>query len=203
LTGRYTLWWRGAAVLVLLAAAAPAVAGERHIRPFVGTTFNGGTTFSGTGNASEKPHGLIGVNGVWLGEVVGIEGDLAHAPGFFQAGDRGLVLDSRVTTLTGNFVVALPAKKSQYGLRPYLVGGAGLMWIHINSTFGVFQVAETMGAIDVGGGVQGSLTNRIGVGWDVRRFNAISKTGDPGVSIEGTREQLSFWRASMALAIRY
>ena len=75
------------------------------------------------------------------------------------------------------------------------------MWIHIASTFGVFQVAETMGAIDIGGGVQGSLTNRIGVGWDVRRFNSISKTGDLGLSFG--REQLSFWRASMALAIRY
>jgi hypothetical protein len=201
LTGRSFLWWRGAAVLVLLAAAAPAMAGDRQIRPFVGATFSGGTTFSATGNAPEKPHGVIGVSNVWLGDVLGIEGELAHAPGFFQAGDRGLVLDSRVTTLTGNIIVAAPARKTQYGLRPYFAGGAGLMWIHIASTFGVFQVAETMGAIDVGGGVQGSLTNRIGVGWDVRRFNSISKTGDLGLSFG--REQLSFWRASMALAIRY
>jgi hypothetical protein len=66
----------------------------------------------------------------------------------------------------------------------------------------VFQVAETMGAVDVGGGVQGYLTNRIGVGWDVRRFNGISKASEPGATTTG-RTQLSFWRASMALVIRY
>jgi hypothetical protein len=59
-----------------------------------------------------------------------------------------------------------------------------------------------MGAVDVGGGVQGFLTNRIGVGWDVRRFNGISKASEPGATTTG-RTQLSFWRASMALVIRY
>jgi len=177
------------------------MAGERQIRPFVGATFSGATTFSGTGNATEKTHAVVGVSGVWLGEVVGIEGDLTHAPGFFQAGDRGLVLDSRVTTLMGNVVVAAPARKTQYGLRPYLVGGAGLLWIHINSAFGVFPVAETMAAIDVGGGVHGYLTKRVGIGWDVRRISSISKAEEHGISIG--RKDVSFWRASMALVIRY
>jgi hypothetical protein len=202
LTGTRTLRRRGAAALVLWLAAAPAIGGERQIRPFIAATFSGATTFFGTGNATEKTHAAVGVSGMWLGEIVGIEGDLMHAPGFFQSGDRGLVLDSRVTTLMGNVVVAAPGRKTQYGLRPYFAGGAGLMWIHIASTFGVFQVAETMGAIDVGGGVQGYLTNRVGVGWDVRRFNGISKVGEPGVTTTG-REQVSFWRASMALVIRY
>lgn len=195
------LWWRGAGVLVLCFAAAPAQAGERQIRPFVGATFSGATTFSGTGNATEKTHGVIGVSGVWLGEVVGVEGDLTHAPGFFQAGDRGLVLDSRVTTLMGNVLVAAPARKTQYGLRPYVAGGVGLMWVHIASAFGVFQVAETFAAIDVGGGVHGFITNRVGVGWDVRRFSSISKTEEPGISFG--RKDVSFWRASMAVVIRY
>ena len=66
---------------------------------------------------------------------------------------------------------------------------------------GDVELVDVAVLIDVGGGVQGSLTNRIGVGWDVRRFNSISKTGDLGLSFG--REQLSFWRASMALAIRY
>jgi len=201
LTGIRTLRRCGAAGLVLWLAAVPAMAGERQIRPFVGTTFEGGTTFVDPENAVGKAHGLVGVNAVWWGEIFGAEVDLAHVSGFFQAGDKRLVLDSRVTTLMGNVVVGAPARKTQYGLRPYVAAGAGLMWLHVASTFGVFQVAETMGAIDVGGGVQGFLTNRIGVGWDVRRFNGISKTGDLGLSFG--REQVSFWRASMALVIRY
>ena len=187
---------------VLLSAASQAVAGERQIRPFVGTTFEGSTTFIDSENAVGKAHGLIGVSAVWLREIFGVEVEVAHVNGFFQAGDRRLVLDSRVTTLMGNVVVAAPARKTQYGLRPYLSGGAGLMWTHIGYAFGVFQVAETMGALDLGGGAQGYLTNRIGVGWDVRRFNSLSKTGEPGATTTG-KEQLSFWRASMALVIRY
>jgi Outer membrane protein beta-barrel domain len=202
LSGRWIpLWWRGAGVLVLCVAAAPATAGEKQIRPFVGVTFDGSTTFVDNENAVGKSHGLIGVSGIWLGEIVGVEADLAHVPGFFQAGGRGLVLDSRVTTLMGNVVVAAPARKTQYGLRPYFVGGAGLMWIHVNSTFGVFPLAETFAAVDIGGGVHGFLTNRVGVGWDVRRISSISKAEESGISFG--RKDVSFWRASMALVIRY
>lgn len=186
---------------VLLSASSRAMAGERQIRPFIGVTFDGDTTLIDVEHGVGKSHGLVGVSGVWLGEVLGIEADLGHTPGFFQAGDRRLVLGSRVTTLMGNVVVAAPASKTRYGLRPYLVGGAGLMWIHIDSTFGVFQIAETFAAIDVGGGVHGYLTNRVGVGWDVRRISTISKPEELGISFG--RKDVSFWRASMALVIRY
>jgi hypothetical protein len=198
----WTITWCVVLPTALLTTPSRAIAGERQIRPFVGTTFEGATTFIDSENAVGKAHALVGVNAVWLREIFGVEVDLAHANRFFQAGDRRLVLDSRVTTLMGNVVVAAPARKTQYGLRPYLAGGAGIMWVHIGYAFGVFQAAETMGAVDVGGGVQGFLTNRIGVGWDVRRLNGISKTSEPGITTSG-RVQLSFWRASMALVIRY
>jgi hypothetical protein len=201
LNGKWTITWRVGLAIVVLSASSRATAGERQIRPFVGVTFDGDTTLVDVEHAVGKSHGLIGVSGVWLGEIFGIEADLAHAPGYFQAGDRRLVLGSRVTTLMGNVVVAAPARKTQYGLRPYFVGGAGLMWIHIDSTFGVFQIAETFAAIDVGGGVYGYLSNRVGIGWDVRRISTISKPEESGISFE--RKDMSFWRASMALVIRY
>jgi hypothetical protein len=65
----------------------------------------------------------------------------------------------------------------------------------------VFQVAETMGAVDLGGGAQGYLTNRIGVGWDVRGSTVCRKRASLAPPRPG--RQLSFWRASMALVIRY
>jgi hypothetical protein len=201
LNGKWTITWGVGLVIVVLSTPSRAMAGERQIRPFVGVTFDGDTTLVDVEHAVGKSHGLIGVSGAWLGEIFGIEADVAHAPGFFQAGDRGLVLGSRVTTLMGNVVVAAPARKTQYGLRPYFVGGAGLMWIHINSTFGVFQIAETFAAIDVGGGVYGYLSNRVGIGWDVRRISTISKAEESGISFD--RKDMSFWRASMALVIRY
>jgi hypothetical protein len=200
LTG--SLLWYGLLSLAVLSVSSRAIAGERQIRPLIGVTFEGATTFVDSENAAGKPHAVIGANAVWLREIFGVEVDLAHALGFFQAGDPAhLVVSSGVTTLTGNLVVAAPARKTEYGLRPYFVGGAGLMRVRIDHTFGVLPVAKTSPAIDVGGGVLGFITNRIGVCWDVRRFASLSRTTEQGLSIGA--ERLSFWRASMSLAIRY
>jgi hypothetical protein len=49
--------------------------------------------------------------------------------------------------------------------------------------------------------VTGFVTHRVGVSWDLRRFGTIHGKSGRGISIGA--EQLSFWRASMALAIRY
>lgn len=189
--------------MVLFATASPAFAGERQIRPFLGATFSGDTTFVDSENAAGKVHTTIGVNVAWLGEIVGVDVDLARTYGFFQS-DRPvpLVVGSSVTTLTGNVILAAPGRKTEYGLRPYLAGGAGLMRVRIDHPFGVLPVAKTMPTLDVGGGVTGFLTNRVGVCWELRYFNSLSRTTEEkGVSFGG--EQLSFWRASMALAIRY
>lgn len=201
MSGTSSLSWRSVLALVVLAVPSRAIAGERQIRPFVGVTFGGGTTFVDSEKASGRPNAAIGVNAAWLGEIVGIDVDLAHAPGFFQAGDLHLVLASSVTTLMGNIVVAAPARKTEYGLRPYFAGGAGLMRVRIDHAFGVLPVAKTTPAIDLGGGAIGFLTKRIGVCWDVRRFTSVTRTQESGVSFGG--EQLSFWRASMALTMRY
>jgi hypothetical protein len=193
----------GLLTLVVLTLPSEAGAQERQIRPFIGVAFEGATTFVDLDLAVGKPHVVLGVNAAWLREIVGLEVDLARLPGFFQADNPGhLVLSSAVTTLTGNFVLAAPARKTQYGLRPYFVGGAGLMRVRIDHFADVLPVSKTSPAIDIGGGVIGFITNRIGVVWDVRRFASLSRTTEErGVSIGG--EGLSFWRASTALTIRY
>jgi len=112
LNGKWGKTRRVVLAAMLLSVPSQAVAGERQIRPFIGTTFEGSTTFIDSENAAGKAHGLIGVSAVWLREIFGVEVDLAHVNGFFQAGDRRLVLDSRVTTLMGNVVVAAPARKT-------------------------------------------------------------------------------------------
>ena len=56
------------------------------------------TTFVDPEKAVGKPNLAIGVSAVFLGEMFGAEVDVADAPGFFEAGDKHLVLISRVTT---------------------------------------------------------------------------------------------------------
>jgi len=188
------------AVALLLASPVPAAA-EWHIKPFVGFTFGGGTTFVDAEKAVGKPNPVFGVTGLLLGNVLGIEGDLARAPGFFEAGGQKLLLGSRVPTLTGNVVVALPKRLAEYSLRPYFVGGAGLMHVNIAGRLGGLTVSSTLPAADFGGGATGFLNERVGLNWEVRHFHSIGDGKIRGDSLAG--EQLSFWRATMAVTIRY
>ena len=112
------------------------------------------------------------------------------------------MIGSRVTTVTGNVVIAAPHKMTEYSLRPYVVGGGGLMRVRTTTSLNLFDVSSFLPAFDVGVGVVGFLTNRVGVCWDVRRFQNIGgKSNTVGLSFG--REHLSFWRATMAVAIRY
>ena len=62
------------------------------------------------------------------------------------------------------------------------------------------QTLSNLKAMDLGAGVTGFLTRRVGVSWDVRYFRSIDRTHEQGSSF--TSEHLSFWRLNMALAIR-
>jgi hypothetical protein len=183
--------------------AASASAAERQVRPFIGVTFGGDTTFVDLDKAIGHAKVSLGFNAAFLGEMLGVDVDFGHQPGFFQAGDSHLVLSSSVTTLTGNIIVAMPRRLSEYTLRPYILGGAGLMRANIYDYFGALQVAENLPTIDVGVGALGFLTNHVGICWEVRRFRSFTRDNQAtGVTVAGS-EQLSFWRATTALSIRY
>ncbi len=189
----------------LLVCATPARA-EWLIKPFAGLTFGGSTTFIDNELAADSPNVSIGVGGQWLGDILGLDVDLGHSPGFFDTGNPNrehLVLSSRVTTLAGNIVIALPRRLAEYSLRPYFVGGAGLMQVRIvnSPTEELLNVSANLGAISLGGGVTGFLTDRLGLGWELRHFRSVS--GDAGQGLSIGPERLSFWRANMALVVRY
>jgi hypothetical protein len=187
------------ALALLLSGPTPAAA-EWQMRPFLGLTFDGGTTFFDLERAAGGPNLAIGFNGVLIGEWVGIDADNGSGPGLFQKGDQHLVSRSSATTVTGNVVIALPRRLAEYTLRPYLVGGAGFMLVRINDSSAVFSVSSTLPAVDVGGGVTGFLSDRVGLSWDVRRFRSF---GGKARGLSFGPEQLSFWRANMALVFRY
>src|ERR1044072_6669063 len=115
----------------LIVLGLPGNAGaELQLKPFVGLTFGGTTTFQDTELAAGKVHTLFGVNAALIGEVLGIEADVGRAAGFFQQSPGPpLVTGSSVTTFSGNVMVALPRRMAEYTLRPYFVGGGGMMFI--------------------------------------------------------------------------
>jgi hypothetical protein len=194
--------------LGLLLLRTPPASAEWQIKPFAGATYGGDSTFLFVGpNAlapnPNHPHFAYGVSGLLIGEIFGVEADFCHTPGFFQSSSPSFgveVVDSGVYTLMGNVVVAMPRHLTQYTLRPYLVGGAGLMHVAFDTTQNALQVSERFQAMDLGAGVTGFVTHRVGVSWDVRYFRSIERTIQNGASLGA--ERLSFWRASMAVAIR-
>jgi hypothetical protein len=131
--------------------------------------------------------------------VLGVEGDIALTPGFFQS-DPSQVLSSRVTTLLGNVVLAAPLNLTRESLRPYVSAGGGLMRAtsNIPPELGL-AYSRNLSAFNLGGGVIGMLSRRTGVRWDLRYLRGIgSREGDTLTG--GAR--LTYWRASMALVIR-
>jgi hypothetical protein len=192
-----------AATLFLITPASASA--EWQIKPFVGFMFGGSTTLIILGAAADNPRVAFGpalgfgVSAVRLGEVFGIEGDFGRSPRPFPTSE--LVLGNSVTTLTGNVVVALPRRIAGYGLRPYFVAGGGLMRANVEDNLRALPVVSNFRAIDLGGGATGFVTDRVGLSWDLRWFRNVGSSGVRGNSF--LDEQLSFWRANMALAIRY
>jgi hypothetical protein len=190
-------------MLLAVLAAAPAGAAETQLKPFFGATFGGSTTFVDPETASGTWNPVIGVSGVFLGEMFGAEVDVFDAPGFFETGDKELVRSSHVVGVTGNVIVAAPRRLTEYSLRPYLVAGVGLMHLNATTTFGVFDLVATIPAFDIGAGAVAFVTNRVGVSWELRRFQSVGENRvEPGLTSTGELH-LSYWRATMAVVIRY
>src|SRR5438045_1482826 len=161
------LWFLPLAIVLAVPAQAAA---EWQIKPSLGIAFGGVTTFVDVDHAAGNVCSLgttcidanlvLGLSGMLLGKVFGVEADLTYGPGFFQS-DQHLVVESSATTLTGNLVVALPRHLAAYTLRPYFVGGAGLVHAHIVPSLSALQVDTTLPAMDCGAGVTGFLSDRI------------------------------------------
>lgn len=173
---------------------------EWQLKPFMGLTFGGSNTLLDFDQTAGEKKFMLGGSATWLGEVIGIEADLGRVPGFFQTVSQQAVLSSSVTTLTGNVVVALPRRISQYGLRPYVVAGGGLVRANIDHELSTLDLDRSLGVLDFGGGATGFLTDRVGLNWDVRYFRSVGGKEGTGLSIG--KEQLSFWRATMGASFR-
>ena len=194
---------RRLAVALLLSICAPAEArADWLITPFLGTSFAGETTFlvfeEGAGSRM-----TLGASVALLSAgLLGIEAEFSHTPKFFEGDDPlGLVLSSRVTTVTGNVLLAAPLAMTRESLRPYLVGGLGLMQARLRHAAGVFPLNEDRLGLSVGGGAIGFVTDFTGLRFDIRHIKAIS--GSDGLLARPGVSRLSFWRATVGLTIRY
>jgi hypothetical protein len=175
--------------------------------PFIGLKFGGTSRPTPTFVDSDFSEGrrklLIGGSvAVLSDEILGIEVDYSFIPGYFR-GETGLnVVSSAVTTLMGNVIVAVPLSVTQYSLRPYVVGGLGLIRARSDVVENVnfLAISENLFGLNIGGGAIGSLTNRTSLRFELRHFTNLG--GDESAVGFG-RQRLSFWRATIGVAFRY
>ena len=64
-------------------------------------------------------------------------------------------------------------------------------------------VHRTLPAMNIGGGVTGFLTQRVGIELGYPTFQHPARRRRDDSATASAREQLSFWRATMAVAVRY
>ena len=197
-------------LLAILSAWPVELRAEILIAPFAGGAFAGQTTLPLFGqppadrSATLSKSLVIGVAGLWLGPgILGAEGEVASAPGFFELGDsRPALVSSNFTTVTGSLIVTAPLGLTRESLRPYVIGGLGLMHIGIGDRINIFPVDRNLLALNLGGGAIGMLNDRAGLRFDLRHVRSIRDDEVPSTTIQ-SRVRLSYWRATVGATIRY
>ena len=194
---------RLAVALLLCFWTPPATAhADWLITPFLGASYASQTTFLVFEESAGRKL-TLGASVSLLGDgIFGFEAEVAHTPRFFGGNDPlGLVLTSRVTTMSGSAIVAAPLALTRESLRPYLVAGLGLMQARSKHAAGLFPIEENLTAVNIGVGAIGFVTERTSLRFDVRHFRAIGTADAPLARTGGSR--LSVWRATVGMTIRY
>src|SRR5204863_3382076 len=109
------------------------------------------------------------------GGAVGFEFDLGYSPNFFatSSSSNGLQFSSKSNALTmmANAIVGIPIGGHGAQIRPYAVGGVGLIRTNLQDAGQVFDVnTKNDFGFDVGAGVMGFFTQNVGLRGDVRYF---------------------------------
>ena len=175
--------------------------------PMVGLTMLGSTTIIDAEEATGKRHWNFGGAVSFLSSgLLGAEVVTFWTPGFFDRDEEGgapdLVASSRTVSLMGNVVLTAPQRWTEYGLRPFVSGGLGLMHVaKTNLPEGVFPTVDVnVLGYNVGGGAIGFITQRTGVRFDVR-YHSILNPSDHGLIAFGD-VRLRYVTASVGIVFR-
>jgi Outer membrane protein beta-barrel domain len=188
-------------VCLIAVSAAPARA-DWQFAPFFGYTFNGSTTLVDLEDGATKVHWSVGGSATLIGPgPVGVEGLFLLVPHFFEAGDVPALATSRTYALMGNVVLAAPRAWNEYGLRPFLSGGVGLMHASQQTTVPqALPLSKTLFAYNVGGGATGLVTDHLGLRFDLRLYSSLSRTEE---TVGFGPARLRYWTGTVGVVFRY
>ena len=166
---------------LFLALTFPAsAAAEWHFTPTIGWTFAANTSLLDPDHGTAKMHWNFGGSVTLLGGGIrGVEGMVNWTPGFFT-GDEVIVSKSHTVAYMGNIMLTTPRKWTEYGLRPFVSGGFGMLGFSRTEVNNVFPDEGNIAAFDVGGGAIGFLSKRTGLRFDLRYYSNLKpSSGGP------------------------
>jgi len=202
----------------LLCAPRPARAGEWHFTPTLGFTFAGSTTLYDAQLGSGKRHLNFGGIVSHFGDgIIGAEGVFVYTRHFFEFdGPRDpadpplpVIARSYTMSLSGDLVLTVPKRWTEYFLRPYVSGGFGVLRaVSIDQppspgSASLLPVTATMPGFTIGGGAIGFLSQGTGIRFDVRYHGGLRR--DPGsnpLNGFGQELHLRYMTAEIGLVIR-
>jgi opacity protein-like surface antigen len=180
---------------IVLLYATPAHA-DWLLTPFAGATF---------GADSTKENFTYGGSLAYMGaNVVGFEMDFGYTPEFFESDndDIDFIDDSNVTTLMANLVIGAPIGGSGAQVRPYVVGGLGLLRTTVTSADQFFDIANNDFGFDVGGGLYIFFNDHIGLRGDARYFRTLQDPEEDN-EFDIAVGSFDFWRATGGVTFRF
>jgi hypothetical protein len=164
---------------------------DGFVTPWVGSAF---------GSSIQNGQATLGISAGGMGAgIIGGEADFGWSPSFF--GTKSDFGNNTVMNLMGNVIVGIPIGGTHgSGVRPYAVGGIGLIRSQIDGgTLGNVSSSNNMFGWDAGAGVMGYFNQHVGLRGDMRYLRATSdlKSGISSLDLSGN--QLHFWRASIGV----
>lgn len=158
------------------------------------------------GSASGREHLTWGASFGWMGAgVLGWEADLGYSPEFFEGDDDNIdfIDDSNVTSFMGNVLVGVPiGGTAGPGVRPYFVGGLGLIQTNLSDADDLFEVNNDEFGMNVGGGIMGFATDHVGFRGDLRYFRALTDP-EPDNEFDIDFGDFDYWRATAGITFRW
>jgi opacity protein-like surface antigen len=183
----------GSLIAVVMAATSSSASADWLLTPYVGPTL-----FDIT-DTETRP--VFGGSVAWMGPVAGVELDLGDAPKFLES-RSGLAIDtSNLLTLMGNGVLQFPTASRR--LRPYVVGGIGVIYTKITTPGDVVLVEDESFGFNVGGGLIASLSDRVGLRGDFRYFRAIRNDDATAAADALEVNELKFLRFTVGVSFTF
>jgi len=192
---------RCALMAALALVVLPGVAAADFLfTPYVGRTF--------AKDASGHEHGTYGASIGWMGGgIAGAEIDFGFTPNFFEPKDcttcSNLTGKNNVFDLMVNAVVGVPIGGTKgAGIRPYVVGGVGLLRQQVPGLTEALKVSSNDFGVDLGFGAMGFFSDHVGLRGDVRYFRSLQDNNTDATIPRFAIGNFDFWRWTAGLVLR-